>query len=108
VQQRRELGVAPLARRETELVDDLQRQLDHVAAVSTRVLVVGLDDVSEQERGPAVGVAQLELVVDPHPPLTREHREQRHQRERKHDAVRRGLGREGNGEPDGARPASIA
>jgi hypothetical protein len=33
------------------------RQLDHLAAVHTGVLVVGLDDVAEKEGGAAVGVA---------------------------------------------------
>jgi hypothetical protein len=34
-------------------------------------------------------VTELELVVDPNPPLTREHREQTNERKGEHDAVRR-------------------
>ena len=85
---------------EPEPVDDAQGQLDHVAAVHARVLVVGLDHVAEQEGGAAVGVAQLELVVDPHAALAREDREQADQRQREQHAVRRRLGRERDGEPD--------
>ena len=44
---------------------DLDRELDHVAAVRTRVGVVGLDDVSEQHRRAAIGLRELERLVDP-------------------------------------------
>ena len=65
VQQRNELGVAPVARvRDAELVADGEHEVDDVAAVAAGVLVVGLDDVAEQEGGAAVRVAQLERVVD--------------------------------------------
>ena len=77
-----------------------ERQLHDVPAVHARVLVVGLDHVAEQEGGAAVGVAELELVVDPHAALAREDREQADQRQREQHAVRRRLGGEGHGEPD--------
>jgi hypothetical protein len=44
------------------------------------VAVVGLDDVTE----PAVGVAKLELVVDPDAALAREDREKADERQREH------------------------
>ena len=100
VQQRRELEVAPLARAAARARRRHAAQLDHVTAVHAGVGVVGLDHVAEQEGGAAVGVAELELVVDPNPALAREDREQADQRQREHHAVRRGLGRKGHGEPD--------
>ena len=83
-----------------ELVRDRERQVDDVAAVRAGVRVVGLDHVAEQEHGAAVGVAQLELGIDPHAALPREHREQADQRKGEHDREGRVHGRERNGEPD--------
>ena len=77
MEQRRELCVAPLSSRKPQLVDDREREVDDVLAVRARVRVVGLDDVAEEERGAAIRVAKLELVVDAHPPLAREDAEQR-------------------------------
>ena len=81
MEQRGELCIAPLSGRQPELVDDCERQVDDVLAVFPRVRVVGLDDVPEEERGPTVGIAQLELVVDAHPPLAREDRKQSDERQ---------------------------
>ena len=101
-------SVAPLAGAELELVRDAHRELDDVAAVHAGVGVVGLDHVAEQERRAAVGVAQLELVVDPHPALAREDREQR----RSSGSARRtpygdDWAAKATASPIGARPASI-
>ena len=59
--------------REPDLVRDLERELDHVAAMDAGVGVVRLDHVSEQERRPPIGVPKLELVIDPDPTLAGEH-----------------------------------
>jgi hypothetical protein len=91
VQERRKLRVTPLARAEPELVRDAQRHVDHVATVHAGVGVVRLDDVAEQEGGAAVGVTQLQLVVDPYAALAGEDRQQRDERQREHDTVRRRL-----------------
>ena len=81
MQQRHELGVAPAAGVEPELVGDGDGERDDVAAVRAGVGVVGLDDVAEQERRAAVGVAELERVIDTGPPLARERAEERDERE---------------------------
>ena len=81
VQEGRELGAPPLARRQAEAVGHREREQDDLARVVARVLVVGLDHVAEKERGAAVGVAELERVVDPPPPLLRQEGEQREERE---------------------------
>ena len=60
----RELGLSPCLRVEAELVGDVEDERDDILAVQARVLVVGLDHISEQERGTAIGVRQLERVVD--------------------------------------------
>jgi hypothetical protein len=44
------------------------------------VLVVGLDDLAEQERGAPVGASELELVVDQRGPLAPEQRDEPEQR----------------------------
>ena len=61
-----------------------QRQLDHVLGVIARVLVVGLDHVAQQQRGAAIGLRELQRVVDPRLALAREEREQRDEREHEH------------------------
>ena len=89
---------------DAELVRDRERQVDDVAAVRARVRVVGLDHFAEKEHGPAVGVAQLQLGVDPNPPLAGEDDEQTDERQREHDGERRVDGRERDGEPDRREP----
>ena len=63
--------------------------------------VVGLDDVSEQKRRAAVGVTELERVVDPGAPLARERAQE--SGERQHEQERRRLldGRQCGQEADG-------
>jgi hypothetical protein len=100
VEQSRELGVPPLTCAEPQLVRNAKRQLDDVPAVDAGVGVVGLDHVTEEEGRAAVGVAQLELVIDPHAPLSREYGQQRDEWQREHDAVRGRVRRERDGEPD--------
>ena len=85
VQQRHELGVAPGARVEPEFVRDRYRQRDDVAAVRAGVAVVRLDHVAEQERGAAVGVAELERVVDACFSLARERAEEGDERQHEQD-----------------------
>ena len=65
VQQRREFDVATAGRAETERIDDRHGKVDDLAAVRSRVVVIGLDNVPEEERGASVGGAQRELVVQP-------------------------------------------
>ena len=55
VQQRGELGRAAGLVVDAEVVGDRDGQLDDVLGVLAGVLVVGLDDVAEQQRGAAVG-----------------------------------------------------
>ncbi len=69
-------GVATQFGIEPEPVGDGERQLDDVAAVAPGVGVVRLDHVTEQERRPAVGVRELERVVDPALTLPRKDREE--------------------------------
>ena len=57
------------------------RQLDDVAAVAAGVLVVELDDVAEQQRGAAVGGAELERLIDPPRALAGEQPQQPHERQ---------------------------
>ena len=52
------------------------------------VRVVRLDDVAEEERGAAVGVAELERVVDPYLTLASEDDQQCDEREDEHDRDR--------------------
>ena len=104
VEQGRELCVAPLAGGKSELVDDRKCQLDDVLAVLSRVRVVGLDDVAEQERCPAVGVAQLELVIDAHTPLAREDGEESDERQGEQHSCGGASARKGDGEPDRGEP----
>ena len=100
VEERRELRVAPFARREAEVVADVEHELDDVARVHPGVLVVGLDHVAEQERRPAIGLRELEEVLLARLALAREEREERD--ERQHEDDRRGLlrRRDRDGEPD--------
>ena len=65
------------------------------------VVVVCLDHVTEQEHGAAIGVAKLELRVDPHPPLAGEERQEPDQRQGQRDAERRLDRRERDREPHG-------
>ena len=64
VQQRDELGVAAAAASRPSTSATAIDERDDVAAVRARVGVVGLDDVAEQQRRAAVGVAELERLVD--------------------------------------------
>ena len=64
---------------------DLDRELDHVAAVRTGVGVVGLDHVAEQHRRAAIGLRELERLVDPRAALLREDPQQQRERQ-EHDA----------------------
>jgi hypothetical protein len=65
-----------LERGELHPVGDPEDELDDVAAVRARVLVVGFDDVAEQHRRAAIRVPELERVVDAHLALAREELEQ--------------------------------
>ena len=86
VQQRDELGVAALARGR-RAVARRQHEVDDMAAVASRVLVVGLDDVAEEQRRPAIRLRELERVVDPHAALAREEREQPDQRHGERESI---------------------
>ena len=86
MEQRRELCVAPFTGGKPELVGDGERQVDDVPAVMPGIRIVGLDDVPEEERGPTLGVAELELVIDAHSALAREDGEQGDQRQGEHHA----------------------
>ena len=85
---RGQLGVLLGARVEAELGRHADDELDHVAAVAARVGVVRLDDVAEEEGGAAVGVAELERVVDAAVPLAREEGEEAEEREYEQDGER--------------------
>ena len=63
VQERAEFEVAPLLGVEAERVGDVEREPDDALAVRARVAVVGLDHVTEDERGPAVGAVQLDQAL---------------------------------------------
>ena len=67
--------------------------------MATRVGVVGLDDVSEEERRAPVGVAELERVVDPAVALAREEGEEREQRDDEQDRERLVVSDHGEEEP---------
>ena len=67
VQKRRELGVEAIAVSQVERVGDRHHELTTSLAVEAGVGVVGLDHVAEQKGRAAVGVGELERVVDPHP-----------------------------------------
>jgi hypothetical protein len=60
VQQRREFDVAAFPWVQPKLFCDCDRERDHASAVLAGVAVVGLDDVTEDERRPTVGIVQLE------------------------------------------------
>ena len=66
------------------------------------VRVVGLDHVAEQERRSAVGVAELERVVDPDPALPCEQLEQPDQRHDREEGVAGEAGRVAASRPTGA------
>src|SRR5207249_7544604 len=76
VQERCQLGHAALPCTEPEQLRDVDRERDDLAAVKTGVGVAGFDDLAEQERRALVGVAHLQLLVDPPLPLPREDGEQ--------------------------------
>ena len=81
----------------------VEHEIDDVAAVAPGVRVVGLDDVAEQQRGPAVGVAELDGVVDPTPSLSREEPDQPEQRQGQQEGVGAiGEGRVGDEQPEGS------
>ena len=96
VQERRELGLPPLARVEPEPVGDRDDEIDDVSAVAARVLVVGLDHVAEEHRRAAVRGRQLECVVDPALPLAREGREEEQHRQHEQERPRMPVRREGD------------
>src|SRR5919108_4230478 len=81
VQQRGELDAATRRLRQGEVFRHRDDERDDVAAVTAGVRVVGLDDVSEQERRAAVGMAELERLVDPHLTLAGEDGEQADERD---------------------------
>lgn len=71
-QQSRELGTLASARVEAERIRYRRDEFDDMAAVASRVVVVCVDDVAEQQRGSAIGVRELESVVQPSRTLLRE------------------------------------
>ena len=73
---------------EPEAVGDAEHEVDDVATVAARVLVVGLDDVAEQHRGAAVRARELERVVDAALALARERREQQEHRQNEQERPR--------------------
>jgi len=81
VEQRSELGVAPVACVQVKAVADVKHERDDVAAVAAGVRVVGLDDVAEQHRRAAIGMAELERVVDAGAPLAGELAQETDQRQ---------------------------
>ena len=83
VEHRDELGVEPRPRVHLELVADRTHEVEHVAAVCARVRVVGLDDVTEQERGASICARELERLIHPPLPLAARERDHEEQRERK-------------------------
>jgi len=101
VQQRHELRVTAAPCVEAELLGDSDRKRDDIAAVRAGVGIVGLDDVSEQERCSTIGMAELERMVDTRPPLARERAQEAGERE--HEQERRGMldGRQGGQKADG-------
>jgi hypothetical protein len=54
VQQRDELRLPPLVRREAQAIAHGQHEIDDVTAVTACVGVVGLDDVAEQQGRSAI------------------------------------------------------
>src|SRR5439155_7138848 len=48
---------------EPKVVANAEHEVDDVAGVQARVGVIGLDHVAQQERGAAIGVRELERVV---------------------------------------------
>ena len=95
-----ELRLSPRTRVEAELVGDVQDERDDVLTVEARVRVVGLDHVAEQERGTAIGMRQLERVIDARPALPREVREEAHERDAEQERVRLRQRRIGESEAD--------
>ena len=81
VQQRAELGLAPHVLADAELLGDAHREVDDVLGVVAGVLVVVLEQVAQQQRGAAVGAAELDRLGDPRLALAGEDGEQRDERE---------------------------
>ena len=79
-----------------------ERERDDLPRVVARVLVIRLDDVAEKEGGAAVGVPELESVVDPPPPLLRQESEQGEQREDDEEGQRLVVGHDRREEGDRA------
>ena len=63
MQERAELGLAAHLLAHAELLGDAQRELHDVLRVVAGVLVVLLEQVAEQERGAAVGAAELDRLL---------------------------------------------
>ena len=80
---------------------DAHGQADHVLGVAARVLVVVLEQVAQQQRGPAVGAAELERVADARLALAREGQQQVGQRQHEQRGERRVRGRDRGQQPDG-------
>src|SRR5687768_13875348 len=87
VQQGDELRLPPFLRRNAEVVAHAQYEIDDMAAVASRVRVVGFDDVPEQERRSAICLRELERVVDARTPLAGEERDEPEQRQREEKRV---------------------
>ena len=64
VQQRPKLGLLPALLREAHVVGDARGQLHHVLGVVAGVLVVVLEQLSQQQRRAAVGAAELDRLGD--------------------------------------------
>ena len=71
-----------------------------MAAVASRVRIVCLDHIAEQQSGPAIRVAQLECVVDPPMALAAEVAQEADEREDEHDELGPGVRCEREDEPD--------
>jgi hypothetical protein len=81
----RELGALSSTCVETQLVSDRCDEVDDVAAVASRVVVVCLDDVAEQKGCAAIGVRELEDAVETCCPLSRKDAQQDEQGQREHE-----------------------
>ena len=68
-----ELEVAHPIGAQAESRPGRERELDHVAAVLTRVAVVVFDDIPQHERHAAVRAVELGEVLDPGAALAGEH-----------------------------------
>ena len=79
VEERGELCIAPDRGAQPEPVADREHEIDDVTAVAPGVRVVGFDDVAEQKRGAAIGVTELDDMIDPRASLPREEPDQAEQ-----------------------------